>query len=211
LAGCLPQCRCDFRALRRLHLLAGRYQALVFVLRTPRAAIAPSPAALRLQLASRDGYLDVTLLKRRGRPLLEPVTLQVYPTHWSQSQVTTSAESFTTATQSAPVPAPALPPGAGRARDLQSLTTEPFMASAAHYFATMAYNNAWANHRLLKACVQLSQADFVATRTSFFPVDQGHAQSHSSVDWLYIDMLERSRRTAAESRVAQVLRAGRAV
>ena len=111
LIGWLPagNVNADFRALRRLHLLAGRYQALVFVLRTPRAAVAPSPAALRLLLASRDGRLDVTLLKRRGRPLLEPVTLQVYPTHWSQSQVTTSAESFTTATQSVHVPAPALP------------------------------------------------------------------------------------------------------
>jgi hypothetical protein len=70
----------DFRALRRLHLLASRYQALVFVLRTPRAAGAPSPAALRLQLTCRESHLDVTLLKRRGRPLLEPVALQVHPT-----------------------------------------------------------------------------------------------------------------------------------
>jgi hypothetical protein len=100
----------DFRALRRLHLLASRYQALVFVLRTPRAAAAPSPAALRLQLTSRDGRLDVTLLKRRGRPLLEPVTLQVYPTHWNQSQVVTAAQPATT-TEPQPVhaPAPALP------------------------------------------------------------------------------------------------------
>jgi len=71
------------------------------------------------------------------------------------------------------------------------------MASAAHYFATMAYNNAWANHRLLKACAQLSQADFVATRTSFFPSIKATLNHILTVDWLYIDMLERSRRGQA--------------
>ena len=67
------------------------------------------------------------------------------------------------------------------------------MASAAHYFATMAYNNAWANHRLLKACARLSQADFVATRTSFFPSIKATLNHILTVDWLYVDMLERSR------------------
>jgi uncharacterized damage-inducible protein DinB len=71
---------------------------------------------------------------------------------------------------------------------------EPSMASAAHHFATMAYNNAWANHRLLKACAQLSQADFAATRTSFFPSIKATLNHILTVDWLYIDMLERSRR-----------------
>jgi len=112
LIGWLPagHADADFRALRRLHLLASRYQALVFVLRTPRAAAAPSPAALRLQLTNRDGRLDVTLLKRRGRPLLEPVTLQVCPTRWNESQVATAAQPTTT-TEPQPVrtPAPALP------------------------------------------------------------------------------------------------------
>lgn len=41
------------------------------------------------------------------------------------------------------------------------------MASLVHHFLTMAYNNAWANHRLLKACLDLSQTDFIAPRTSF--------------------------------------------
>lgn len=67
------------------------------------------------------------------------------------------------------------------------------MASAARYFATMAYNNAWANHRLLKACAQLSQADFVAPRTSFFPSIKATLNHILTVDWLYLDMLERSR------------------
>jgi uncharacterized damage-inducible protein DinB len=71
------------------------------------------------------------------------------------------------------------------------------MASAAHYFATFAYNNAWANHRLLKACAQLSQADFVATRTNFFPSIKATLNHIVTVDWLYLDMLERSRQGRA--------------
>lgn len=99
----------DFRALRRLHLLASRYQALVFVLRTPQAAAAPSPAALRLQVNNRAGQLDVSVLKRRGRPLLEPVTLQVYPARWNEAQVATASEPAIVERPRAPLPAPALP------------------------------------------------------------------------------------------------------
>ena len=42
----------------------------------------------------------------------------------------------------------------------------------------MAYNNGWANHRLLVACERLSQADFTAPRTGFFPSLARDAQSH---------------------------------
>jgi len=76
----------EFRAMRRLQLLASRQQALVFLLRDVRALHAPSPAALRLQLAARDGELAVTILKRRGRSLLEPVALQVHPARWRDAQ-----------------------------------------------------------------------------------------------------------------------------
>lgn len=76
----------EFRALRRLQLLASRQAAPVFLLREARALHAPSPAALRLQLAARDGALQVAIVKRRGRPLLEPVALQVHPAHWRQAQ-----------------------------------------------------------------------------------------------------------------------------
>jgi len=68
------------------------------------------------------------------------------------------------------------------------------MATLAHHFVTMAYNNAWANHRLLKACALLSQADFVALRTSFFPSLKATLNHIVTVDWLYVDMLERSTR-----------------
>lgn len=77
----------DFKALRRLHLLAQRHRALAFVLRPTRDTQAPSPAALRLQLASEGTQLAVTLLKRRGRPLLEPVTLALRPAHWAHARV----------------------------------------------------------------------------------------------------------------------------
>ena len=38
-----------------------------------------------------------------------------------------------------------------------------------HHLLTMAYQNAWANHRLAKAWLQLSPAELAAPRVSFFP------------------------------------------
>lgn len=81
----------EFRALRRLHLLASRQQMFVVLLRTPAAANAPSPAAVRLQLAACDGQLAITILKRRGRPLLEPVRVQIHPPHWQHARVSIAA------------------------------------------------------------------------------------------------------------------------
>ena len=60
-----------------------------------------------------------------------------------------------------------------------------------HHFATMAYNNAWANQRLLAACGRLSQEDFVAPRTSFFPSLKATLNHNLTVDWYYVDALER--------------------
>jgi uncharacterized damage-inducible protein DinB len=65
------------------------------------------------------------------------------------------------------------------------------MPSLAHHLATMAYQNAWANHRLLAACVRLSQADFVAPRTSFFPSLVETYNHIVTVDWYYVDAIER--------------------
>src|SRR3569623_1976244 len=61
----------------------------------------------------------------------------------------------------------------------------------AHHLATMAYQNAWANHRLLGACAKLSQADFVAPRTSFIPSIKATLDHILTVDWYYVDALER--------------------
>jgi uncharacterized damage-inducible protein DinB len=64
----------------------------------------------------------------------------------------------------------------------------------AHHFYTMACNNAWSNHRLLVACAKLSQADFVAPRVSFFPSLKSTLNHNLTVDWYYVDALERARR-----------------
>ena len=65
------------------------------------------------------------------------------------------------------------------------------MGTLAHHFVTMAYNNAWANQRLLAACGQLSQEDFVAPRTSFFPSLKATLNHNLTVDWYYVDAFER--------------------
>jgi uncharacterized damage-inducible protein DinB len=58
------------------------------------------------------------------------------------------------------------------------------------YFLAQAYNNAWANHRLLKACKALGRDELAAPRTSFFP-SIIHTLNHIlTVDWLYISALE---------------------
>lgn len=36
------------------------------------------------------------------------------------------------------------------------------MEPLSHHLLTQAYNNGWANHRLYKACLQLTQDEFVA-------------------------------------------------
>jgi uncharacterized damage-inducible protein DinB len=54
----------------------------------------------------------------------------------------------------------------------------------------MAYNNAWANHRLLAACAGLSQAEFEAERVGFFPSIQATLNHILLVDRFYIDAME---------------------
>ena len=68
------------------------------------------------------------------------------------------------------------------------------MPSLTHHFFTMACNNAWANHRLLTACLRLTPAEFTATRTSFFPSIVATLNHNVTVDWYYVDALERSLR-----------------
>ena len=58
------------------------------------------------------------------------------------------------------------------------------------YLLAQAYNNAWANHRLLNACRALSPEELAAPRTGFFP-SIIHTLNHIlTVDWLYISALE---------------------
>lgn len=63
------------------------------------------------------------------------------------------------------------------------------MHSSGH-FQQMAFNNAWANHRLLKACCGLSQDEFEAERTNFFPSLKATMNHILVVDWFYVDALE---------------------
>lgn len=66
--------------------------------------------------------------------------------------------------------------------------------SLSHHLLTEAYNNGWSNHRLLKACMSLTQADFEAARTSFFPSIKSTLNHILTVDWFYVDALEREAR-----------------
>ena len=65
-------------------------------------------------------------------------------------------------------------------------------SSLAHHFLTEAYNNAWANHRLYRACVRLTPEEFAAERVSFFPSLKATCNHILTVDWYYLEMLERS-------------------
>jgi uncharacterized damage-inducible protein DinB len=55
---------------------------------------------------------------------------------------------------------------------------------------SMAYNNAWSNHRLLAACAGLTQDEFAAARTGFFPSIQATLNHILIVDRFYVDALE---------------------
>ena len=66
--------------------------------------------------------------------------------------------------------------------------------SLSHHFLTQTYQNAWANHRLLNAVSQLSAADFSAPRVSFFPSIRATLNHVLTVDWFYLEALERESR-----------------
>lgn len=63
-------------------------------------------------------------------------------------------------------------------------------AGLAQTFRAFAYNNAWANHRLLTACAALSQDDFERQRTGFFPSLQRTLNHIYVIDLFYVDALE---------------------
>jgi len=57
-------------------------------------------------------------------------------------------------------------------------------------YRAMAYNNGWANRRLLTACEQLSQAEFTAPRTGFFPSLRATLNHILIIDRFYVDAME---------------------
>lgn len=62
--------------------------------------------------------------------------------------------------------------------------------AAVTYLRAGAYNNAWANNRLLAACAALSQAEFAASRIGFFPSLQATLNHILIVDRYYVDAME---------------------
>lgn len=64
----------------------------------------------------------------------------------------------------------------------------------ARHFRAMARNNAWANDRLLGACVALGAEGFSAPRTGFFPSLRATLNHLYAVDLYYIDALEQGGR-----------------
>ena len=58
------------------------------------------------------------------------------------------------------------------------------------HLRAMARNNAWSNHRLLKACARLNPTEYVAERTSFFPSIKATLNHILIIDWFYVDAME---------------------
>ncbi len=58
------------------------------------------------------------------------------------------------------------------------------------HFLAMAHNNAWSNARLHKSCAQLTEAQFVARRVSYFPTLQQTLHHILTVDRNYIADLD---------------------
>jgi uncharacterized damage-inducible protein DinB len=63
-------------------------------------------------------------------------------------------------------------------------------ASIVQVFRAFAYNNAWANYRLLTACADLSQQEFEDERTGFFSSLRGTLNHIHIIDHFYIDAFE---------------------
>jgi uncharacterized damage-inducible protein DinB len=57
-------------------------------------------------------------------------------------------------------------------------------------YRAMAYNNAWANHRLLTACAGVSPDAFAASRTGFFPSLRATLNHILIIDRFYVDAME---------------------
>jgi uncharacterized damage-inducible protein DinB len=63
-------------------------------------------------------------------------------------------------------------------------------ASLLQTLRAMAYNNDWANHRLLGVCAGLTQEEFEAPRVGFFPSIQATLNHILVIDLFYVDALE---------------------
>ena len=74
---------------------------------------------------------------------------------------------------------------------------DPSPQALSRYLLQQARNNAWAGHRLLRACSALTQAQFDdMTRTSFFPGIGATLNHLVTVQQFYVDALLREQRGA---------------
>ena len=64
-------------------------------------------------------------------------------------------------------------------------------AGLVEHYRAMARNNAWSNLRLHRACGRLSEAEYKAERTSFFPSIHLTLNHILIVDLMYLERLER--------------------
>jgi len=73
---------------------------------------------------------------------------------------------------------------------LINLPTSSDMVTAMTLFGPQAYNNAWSNHRLHRACAGLSAADLAAERPSFFGSIIATLNHILIADWFYVSAFE---------------------
>jgi uncharacterized damage-inducible protein DinB len=66
----------------------------------------------------------------------------------------------------------------------------PLMIAVSESFRAQAYNNCWANHRLLTACAKLPQSEFTAPRVGFFPTLRETLNHILVIDRFYVDAME---------------------
>jgi uncharacterized damage-inducible protein DinB len=71
-----------------------------------------------------------------------------------------------------------------------AIATVELMTDATQPYRAMAYNNAWANYRLLAACTRLSPAELTAARTGFFPSIRATLNHILVLDRFYVDAME---------------------
>jgi cell division inhibitor SulA/protein ImuA len=81
-----------YTQLRRLQLAAEAGRCLAVLFRPTRAAHEPTPAALRIALATCAGGLALSILKRRGAPLSRPILLPPGPLPVAGSSPTSRAD-----------------------------------------------------------------------------------------------------------------------
>ncbi len=72
-----PDAAIDARALRRLQVAAEGQSVFAVLLRSTASAATPSPAPLRIQLNADEESLRLRILKRRGRPASQALTLTI--------------------------------------------------------------------------------------------------------------------------------------